>query len=173
MPEYIYRWTEDGRGPYEVKGSAICIFRANIMIGHKREGVNGQILTAEGQPVDRDMFFENCTFDLGIEMPPKEKDTRSELEVRKEVLRRMLPKGNAIAVMLRRSKSLKKSFTLLHVNKSGRIADITGAAMRVCGLTSRQFWTKTGHGYNHGRSCVEDLALALYDDEQALLYYSA
>lgn len=56
MNKYIYRWSE-GNGPkIEVVGGPWAIYRASIMIGHGREHVTGEILTEEGQPIDREVF---------------------------------------------------------------------------------------------------------------------
>lgn len=58
MNEYIYVWTEGENGPFKVHGDALSVYRASIMINSKH--VQGQVLDVDGNPANREKFYEDC-----------------------------------------------------------------------------------------------------------------
>lgn len=56
---YIYKWTENGNGPYVVEGNALAVYRAAIMIGYGRDHVEGKVLDPWGEEVPKKQFHQD------------------------------------------------------------------------------------------------------------------
>ena len=91
----------------------------------------------------------------------------TEVEQKRRLLRSKLPRGSKVYTVRMPGSSRHRKYILL-CSFEGRVENITIPARIACELPAYEVWTKGGTGYNHARDCVEALALALYQDVNAL-----